>query len=92
MKTFRDLNRNIELGDVLCRHNSRGLTMLLVIEHEPSQLFGHNGMIRYHVLRHDSIPENVGNKHWAEQPTTERVYSPTSELIEIASQDEEPQQ
>ena len=82
MKTFRDLNRNIELGDVLCRRNAKGLTLLLVIEHKPPVLFGHSGMIRYQVLRQDSIPENVGNKHWGEQPTTERTYSPTSELSE----------
>lgn len=82
MKTFRDLNRNIQLGDVLCRRNARGLTMLLVIEHKPPTLFGHRGMIRYEIIRDDGIPERVGNKHWGEQPLNEQVYSPTSELVE----------
>ena len=88
MKTFRDLNRNIELGDLLCRRNAKGLTLLLVIEHEPRRTFGHNGMFRYQVLRHDSIPENVGNKHWGEIPLNERVYSPASELIETQKKDD----
>lgn len=82
MKTFRDLNQNIQLGDVLCRRNAQGLTLLLVIEHEPPTLFGHRGMIRYEIIRHDGIPENVGKKHWGEQPLNESVYSPTSELVE----------
>jgi len=82
MKTFRDLNQNIKLGDVLCRRTSRGITLLLVIEHEPPTPFGHNGMIRFQVLRQDSIPKNVGRKHWGEQPLNEQVYSPTSELSE----------
>jgi len=80
MKTFLELNRRIQLGDVLCRRNSRGLTMLLVIDHKPSAFS--IGMIRYQVIRQDSIPENVGKKRWGEQPLNESVYSPMSELVE----------